>query len=174
MEYFGFGTSSDLTNPLGVMVKAATDNLRIGPDWAKNLEICDQINLHKDNIELAMRAIRRRLLDNDHQTVSLSLTLLETCMKNCGMEFAARFDRSLMDEVINVAMKEHKGMRNKEDALRLIQQWGRAYESCRSIPLFFETFMSLKARGVSFPREDEHVTTGYEVSSNKQIVPQKR
>lgn len=174
MEYFGFGSSSDLSTPIGVMVKAATDSLRISPDWAKNMEICDQINLHKDNVEMAMRAIRRRLMDSDHMTVSLALTLLETCMKNCGSEFAARFDRNLMDEVVNVAVKENKGLKNKEEALRLIQQWGRAYETRRSIPLFFETFMGLKARGISFPKEDENVTVGYDIGENRPALVQRR
>jgi hypothetical protein len=173
MEYFGFG-SSDLNTPIGTMVKSATDSLRIGPDWAKNMEICDQINLHKDNVEMAMKAIRRRLLDNDHQTVFLALTLLETCMKNCGTEFASKFDRSLMDEVVNIAVKEHKGIKNKEESLRLIQQWGRAYESRRTIPMFFETFMSLKARGISFPKEDENVTVGYNVPESRPSQPQRK
>lgn len=167
MSLFGFGTPSELTTPLGVMVKSATDSLLIGPDWTKNMEICDQVNLHRDNIEPAIKAIRRRLMDSDQQTVALSLTLLETCMKNCGPDFARRFDRSLMDEVVNIVVKDNKGIHNREEALRLIQQWGRAFEARRAVyPIFFDTFMNLKARGVSFPKEDENVTAGFETSSN--------
>jgi hypothetical protein len=155
MDFFGFGTPSELTTPIGAMIKTTTDSLRIGPDWAKNLEICDQINLHRDNVDPAIRALRRRLTDNDHQTVNLALILLETCMKNCGLEFTRRFDSSLMNEVVNIVIKENKGLRNKEEALRLIQQWGRLYEGRKNaFPLFFDTFMNLRARGISFPKEE--------------------
>lgn len=155
MDLFGFGTPSELTTPIGAMIKVATDALRISPDWTKNLEICDQINLHRDNPELAIRAIRRRLMDSDQQTVFLALILLETCMKNCGTNFASFVDRSIMDEVVNIGVKGSKGVKNQEEALRLIQQWARTYEQRRSsFPLFFDTYMSLKSRGVSFPREE--------------------
>ncbi len=159
MDLFGFGTPSELTTPIGIVVKNATDSLRIGPDWTKNLEICDQINLHRDNPEMAIRAIRRRLMDNDHQTVFLALILLETCMKNCGTDFASYFDKSVMDELVNIGAKGTKGHKNQEEALRLIQQWARIFEQRRSsFPLFFDTYMSLKSRGVSFPREEVQPT----------------
>lgn len=158
MDLFGFGTPSELATPIGAMVKAATDALRISPDWSKNLEICDQINLHRDNPELAIRAIRRRLTDNDQQTVYLALILLETCMKNCGTDFASYVDRSIMDEIVNIGAKGTKGVKNQEEALRLIQQWARIFEQRRSsFPLFFDTYMSLKSRGVTFPREEANV-----------------
>ena len=43
MEFFGLGSASELESPLGQLVKSATDPLLLGPDWAKNLEICDNI-----------------------------------------------------------------------------------------------------------------------------------
>ena len=48
MDFFGFGGSSDLNTPIGILIKNATDPLLLGPDWAKNLEICDAINEQRD------------------------------------------------------------------------------------------------------------------------------
>jgi hypothetical protein len=165
---FGFGTSSDLTTPMGVMIKTATDSLRISPDWTQLMNICDQINGNpRVNAPQAVKAIRRRLLESDQQILSLTLTLLETCMKNCGNTMAAVFEKSLMDEVVNIT-KGSKGLKNSEDALRLIQQWGRVYEDKRNFPIFFDTYMTLKTRGVVFPQEDNSSLAIYDDTPSKQ------
>jgi hypothetical protein len=44
MEFFGLGSAAEMETPLGQLVKSATDPLLLGPDWAKNLEICDSIS----------------------------------------------------------------------------------------------------------------------------------
>lgn len=166
MELFGFGTPSELATPIGQMVKHATDNLRMVPDWTKNLEICDVVNRRLENIDIAIRAIQKRLQDSNQQTVYLALILLETCMKNCGSAFAASFDRALMDEVVKIA-KGSKNLKNADEALRLIQQWGRVFEGRRgSYPLFFDTFIGLKAKGISFPKEEENPISGYDLGSS--------
>lgn len=165
MELFGFGTPSELATPIGQTVKHATDNLRLVPDWTMNLEICDQLNRRHENIETAIKAIHRRLQDSNVQTVYLTLILLETCMKNCGTSFASSFDRHLMDDVVKIG-KGSKGIKNSDHALRLIQQWGRVFESRRStFPLFFDTFIGLKSKGISFPPEDENPISGYDMDS---------
>lgn len=44
MDFFGLGNTQEMETPLGMLVKGATDPLLLGPDWAKNLEICDSIS----------------------------------------------------------------------------------------------------------------------------------
>ena len=46
-SFFGF-SSADLSTPMGLLVKSATDSLLLGPDWAKKLEICDEINSSRE------------------------------------------------------------------------------------------------------------------------------
>lgn len=170
MDLFGFGTPSELANPLGQRIKAATDNLLMVPDWTRNLEICDEINSSIDNIELAKKAILRRLHDHDNQTVFLTLILLESCMKNCGNHFIASVDKPLMDEIAKIAKNTNKSLKASEEALRLIQQWARAFESKKSTyPIFFDTYMQMKAKGVVFPKEDAATTSAaaYESSTSQ-------
>ncbi|RYH29772.1 hypothetical protein EON65_07295 [archaeon] len=165
-QLFSFGTPSELATPLGQMVKHATDNLRLVPDWTQNLEICDHVNRRLENIDTVIKAIHRRLQDNNQNTIFLTLVLLETCMKNCGPNFHASFDRTLMDDVVKIA-KSSKGTKNSEEALRLIQQWGRVFEAKRvTLPLFFDTFVGLKSRGISFPKEEENPVSGYDLASS--------
>jgi hypothetical protein len=127
------------------------------------LDICDVINgaANDDNPKEApnqtIRALTRRLQDSDPNTISLTLTLTETCMKNCGMRFAECIQQAFMDEVVNVT-RGGKGTNNAGEALRLIQQWGKAFEKKRGIvPIFFDTYVSLKSKGVRFPKLDDEV-----------------
>lgn len=159
---FGFGTAAELSTPLGQQVKAATDSMRLIPDWTVNLQICDQINRNRgDTADQTLRAIRRRLQDSEPQTVYLALMLMDTCMKNCGNEFAAIVDKAAIEDVATVA-RSSRGGKNADEALRLIATWGRAYESRRSsFPIFFETYMGMKSRGFTFPKEDESALRDY-------------
>jgi hypothetical protein len=44
---------------------------------------------------------------------------------------------------------------NAEDALRLIQLWGRHFEQKRNkFPIFFDTFVKLRASNLRFPPEE--------------------
>ena len=155
MDFFGFGSSSDLSTPIGQLVKSATDPLQLGPDWSKNLDICDQITHSREGVDHAIKAMYRRLNDSDQNTVYLALILLETCLKNCGPNFTGGVNKTIMDSVEGIA-KGSKGGKNADEALRLIQQWGRAFEKKRGIfPIFFDTYMTMKSRGVRFPKEEE-------------------
>ena len=165
MDFFGFGTSSDLSTPLGQVIKSATESLQLGPDWTKNLDICDQISHTREGVDHATKAIYRRLSDNDANTVYLTLILVETCMKNCGPSFVGGIDKSIMDLISNIA-KGSKGEKCSFEALRLIQQWGRAYERKRSVfPIFFDTYIALKAKGAIFPPEDSSSAAGLQSAS---------
>jgi hypothetical protein len=160
MDFFGFGASSDLSTPLGQNIKSATDSLQLGPDWTKNLDICDQISHTREGVDHATRAIYRRLCENDVNTVHLTLILLETCMKNCGPSFVGGIDKSMMELIGNIG-KGSKGDKCSFEALRLIQQWGRAYEKKRGIfPIFFDTYVALKAKGIIFPPEENPSAAG--------------
>ena len=155
MEYFGF-SSADLTTPIGSVIRSGTDPLLIGPDWQRNMEICDMISTApgKEGPEQATRAIAKRLQESDEKIVSLTLIIAETCMKNCGTHFASAIGKPLMTEIVNIS-KGSKGRENREMALKLIQQWAREYEKKKStLPIFYETFSGLKAMSVSFPPED--------------------
>lgn len=54
------------------------------------MEICDIINETEDGPKDAMKAIRKRLTQNaarNFTVVMYTLTVLETCVKNCGRRF---------------------------------------------------------------------------------------
>lgn len=59
-------------------------------NWSLNMEICDLVNESEDGPKDAIKAIRKRLTQNagkNYTIVMYTLTVLETCVKNCGKRF---------------------------------------------------------------------------------------
>mmetsp|Transcript_13669 Transcript_13669/g.22780 ORF Transcript_13669/g.22780 Transcript_13669/m.22780 type:complete len:585 (+) Transcript_13669:107-1861(+) len=168
---FGFGSSNaDLSTPVGILIKSATDSLLLGPDWSKNLEICDMVSHERDAADQAVRALIRRLRDNDENTVHLAMIIAEACMKNGAARFAPVAHQKLfLDEFTSIA-RGGKGSRNSTEALRLIQQWGRAFEQKRDVmPMYFENFMSMRSSGFLFPENEETPSMTFEVA--ERVMP---
>ncbi|KFO81663.1 Target of Myb protein 1, partial [Cuculus canorus] len=66
----------------------ATDGALRSENWALNMEICDIINETEEGPKDAFRAIKKRIVGNKNfHEVMLALTVLETCVKNCGHRF---------------------------------------------------------------------------------------
>eukprot|EP01102_Stenamoeba_stenopodia_P020129 TRINITY_DN7750_c0_g1_i2.p1 TRINITY_DN7750_c0_g1~~TRINITY_DN7750_c0_g1_i2.p1 ORF type:complete len:507 (+),score=125.82 TRINITY_DN7750_c0_g1_i2:84-1604(+) len=65
-------------------VYEATSKKRTEPDWELNMSVVDQINNNTFGHEDAKKFISARLGNKEPQVVLLTLTLLETCMNNCG------------------------------------------------------------------------------------------
>ncbi|XP_017339690.1 TOM1-like protein 2 isoform X3 [Ictalurus punctatus] len=76
--------------PVGQCIEKATDGSLQSEDWTLNMEICDLINETEDGPKDAIRAVKKRLNGNkNYREVMLTLTVLETCVKNCGYRFHA-------------------------------------------------------------------------------------
>lgn len=103
--------------------------------------------------DAAIKAILCQLKSSEQKTVELSMAMLETLMKNCK-SVPYLITRPVMEEIVNIAMGR-RGARNQDEALRLIQSWGRTFEKRKNeLPIFFDTFMNLKSKGVQFPNLD--------------------
>ncbi|KAI5090600.1 TOM1-like protein 2 [Silurus meridionalis] len=86
-----------------VEVEKATKGSLEGEDWGMNMEICDIINETDDGMvfncrlctnsrpyrpKVATRALKKKIVGNKNfREVMLALTVLETCVKNCGHRF---------------------------------------------------------------------------------------
>uniref|UniRef100_A0A2K5XKR9 Target of myb1 membrane trafficking protein n=1 Tax=Mandrillus leucophaeus TaxID=9568 RepID=A0A2K5XKR9_MANLE len=76
------------SSPVGQRIEKATDGSLQSEDWALNMEICDIINETEEGPKDALRAVKKRIVGNKNfHEVMLALTVLETCVKNCGHRF---------------------------------------------------------------------------------------
>ncbi|CAA3002584.1 TOM1 2 [Olea europaea subsp. europaea] len=138
------------------MVERATSDMLIGPDWAMNIEICDICNHDPAQAKDVVKGIKKRLGSKNAKVKLLSLTLLETIVKNCGdivhMHVA---EKDLLHEMVKI-VKKKPDFRVKEKILILIDTWQEAFGGPRArYPQYFAAYQDLLRFGAVFPQRSE-------------------
>ncbi|CAF1781959.1 hypothetical protein Bca4012_046014 [Brassica carinata] len=141
-------------NPTDKIVEDATSENLEEPDWDMNLEICDMINQETINSVDLIRGIKKRIMMNQPRIQYLALVLLETCVKNCEKAFSEVAAERVLDEMVKLIDDPQTVVNNRNKALILIEAWGESTSELRYLPVFEETYKSLKARGIRFPGRD--------------------
>uniref|UniRef100_A0A0D6QZC3 VHS domain-containing protein n=1 Tax=Araucaria cunninghamii TaxID=56994 RepID=A0A0D6QZC3_ARACU len=134
------------------IVEEATTREMQEPDWAANLRICDALNSGKLPGQDVVRAIKKRLAVKNPVVQYLALVLLETCAMNCDKVFSEIASEKVLEEMVNMIDDSHTIPGNRNKVLQLIQAWGESGNDLRYLPVFEETYKSLKSRGLRFPR----------------------
>ncbi|KAJ3681659.1 hypothetical protein LUZ60_014232 [Juncus effusus] len=143
-------------NQADQIVESATSPQSDGPDWSLNLEICDLMNTNKINSLEIIRAVKKRISIKDQPMAQyLALVLLETIVKNCDKAFAELAAERVVDEMVRIIDDPGTVVGNRNKALVLIEAWGESGEELRYLPVYEETYKSLKSRGIRFPGRDE-------------------
>uniref|UniRef100_A0A1D1YFR2 TOM1-like protein 2 n=1 Tax=Anthurium amnicola TaxID=1678845 RepID=A0A1D1YFR2_9ARAE len=137
-----------------IVEEATSENLE-GPDWAANLEICDMINSEKVNSVEFIRGIKKRIMLKHPMVQYLALLLLETCVKNCEKAFSEVAAERVLDEMVKLIDDPQTVVNNRNKALVLIEAWGESGSELRYLPVYEETYKSLKSRGIRFPGRDD-------------------
>ncbi|KAL9225057.1 hypothetical protein vseg_001025 [Gypsophila vaccaria] len=166
-------------NQADKFVEDATADTLDHPDWATFLEICDLVNLDKINSIDLIRSIKKRLILNSPRVQYLSLLLLETVVKNCDKAFSDLASERVLDEMVKLVDDPLTLVNNRNKALMLIESWGESSNELRYLPVFEETYKSLKSRGIRFPgRDDESLAPIFtpprsvsEAESNATLAP---
>uniref|UniRef100_A0A3Q2D0M3 Target of myb1 membrane trafficking protein n=1 Tax=Cyprinodon variegatus TaxID=28743 RepID=A0A3Q2D0M3_CYPVA len=83
-----FLLGNPFSTPVGQRIERATSGSLQSEDWGLNMEICDIINETDEGPRDAVKAIKKRIVGNKNfREIMLALTVLETCVKNCGHRF---------------------------------------------------------------------------------------
>lgn len=133
-ELFQVSTQADK------LVEDATGEDMEGPDWQKNLEICDLINLEKLSGQDTARAIKKRIMLKSVQIQHLALTLLEMVVKNCEKMFSEVASEKVLDEMVKMVDDRSTSTANRDKSLKMIEAWGESTEELRYLPIFEETY----------------------------------
>eukprot|EP00249_Psilotum_nudum_P008615 c21405_g1_i1 orf=103-894(+) len=137
------------------LVEDATGENLVAPDWSKNVDIADMINVEQVSRQDIARAIKKRLLLKSPKIQLLCFSLLETCVKNCDRMFCEVESEGILDEMVDAIEDCQTPAVVREKALKLIELWGESTEQLRYLPVFEETYKSLKSRGIRFPGRDD-------------------
>ncbi|KAI3359883.1 hypothetical protein L3Q82_014239, partial [Scortum barcoo] len=146
------------STPVGQCVERATDGGLQNEDWTLNMEICDIINETDEGPKDAMRALKKRLAGNkNYREVMLALTVLETCVKNCGHRFHVQVaNRDFIDGVLVkiISPKANPPTIVQDKVLSLIQAWADAFRSSPDLTGVVHIYEELKRKGIEFPMAD--------------------
>ncbi|RLM97853.1 target of Myb protein 1-like [Panicum miliaceum] len=139
--------------PAASRVDKATSHLLQGPDWAVNLEIRDTLNADRWQTKDVVKAVKKRLQHKDPKVQFLTLTLLETMMKNCGENVHFEVvDQHILQEMVKIVQKRHD-MQVGDKALLLLDSWQEAFGGPGGkYPQYYWSYIELKRSGVMFPR----------------------
>ena len=144
--------------PVQVAIEKATSEMLPSPDWETNLMICDAVNQKESLAEPAVAHMVTRLRSNIPTVLRHSLTLAETCVKNCGPPLhRAIATKAFMGALVNIGTAGPDTL-TRHQALALIESWGVGFESRQSEPylaVFVQTYQALRRRSdVEFPPQD--------------------
>ncbi|CAD5221983.1 unnamed protein product [Bursaphelenchus xylophilus] len=145
---------------VGKKIELATDADRLQTEnWGLNMEICDYINYTIDGGRNALRAVKRRLetqMGKHNGIVMYTLTILETCVKNCDQRFKALVcQKEFINELVRmIGAKYDAPQAVQERVLELIQSWADAFRGNPALVGVCEVYDELRAKGVEFPATD--------------------
>ncbi|XP_057546939.1 TOM1-like protein 1 [Amaranthus tricolor] len=142
-------------NQTDKIVEEATAETLDEPDWATNLEICDMVNHERINSVELIRGIKKRIMLKIPRVQYLALLLLETIVKNCEKAFSDVASERVLDEMVKLIDDPQTVVMNRNKALMLIESWGESSNELRYLPVFEETYKSLRSRGIRFPGRDD-------------------
>lgn len=117
------------------------------------------INESSDAARDAMKAIRKRLSQNagkNYTVIMYTLTVLETCVKNCGKAFHVLVANKefIQDLVKLIGPKNDPPAVVQEKVLNLIQIWADAFRSQPDLNGVVQVYQELKSKGIEFPVAD--------------------
>lgn len=148
-----------LNTPVGQKIEQATDGALSSENWALNMEICDMINDTDEGPKDAVKAIRKRLQQNtgkNYTVVLYTLTVLETCVKNCKRRFHLLVMQKdfILELVKLIGPKNDPPAAVQEKVLSLIQSWADAFQGNPEMQGVVQVYHDLKQKGIEFPMTD--------------------
>lgn len=160
-SFFNVGPlgGNPFSTAVGQRIEQATDANLASENWALNMEICDMINDSSDTARDAMKAIRKRLSQNagkNHTVIMYTLTVLETCVKNCGKAFHVLVaNKEFIQELVKlIGPKNDPPTGVQEKVLSLIQVWADAFKNQPDLSGVVQVYQELKNKGIEFPVTD--------------------
>ncbi|KAM9325249.1 target of Myb1 membrane trafficking protein [Gastrophryne carolinensis] len=153
-----FLLGNPFSTPVGQRVERATDGSMRSENWAVNMEICDIINETEDGPKDAVRALKKRIVGNKNfHEVMLALTVLETCVKNCGHRFHVLVaNQEFVEGVLvkTILPKNNPPTIVYDKVLNLIQAWADAFRSSPDLTGVVAVYEDLRRKGLEFPMTD--------------------
>ncbi|XP_035511679.1 target of Myb protein 1 isoform X2 [Morone saxatilis] len=150
-----FLLGNPFSTPLGQRIESATSSSLPSEDWALNMEICDMVNSSEEGPKEAVRAIKKRIVGNKNfKEVMHALTVLETCVKNCGYRFHILVTtRDFVEGVLvrSIIPRNNPPLVLHDRVLGIVQAWADAFRSSPDLTGVVSVYEDLRRKGLEFP-----------------------
>ncbi|XP_075939824.1 target of Myb1 membrane trafficking protein isoform X3 [Anarhichas minor] len=150
-----FLMGNPFSTPVGQRIESATGSSLPSEDWTLNMEICDMINSSEDGPKDAVRALKKRIVGNKNfKEVMLALTVLETCVKNCGYKLHILVTtRDFVEGVLvrSIIPKNNPPLVLHDRVLSIVQAWADAFRSSPDLTGVVSVYEDLRRKGLEFP-----------------------
>lgn len=152
-----FMRPNPFTTPVGQRIERATNESQASEDWGLIMEITDIINETEEGAKDAVKALKKRLFGNKKwKEVIFSLTILETCVKNCQHRFHVPIcKQEFCKELVKVIQPNlNPPTIVQEKILGLIQSWADAFKNDPTLQGVVKVYEELKSKSIEFPPMD--------------------
>eukprot|EP00698_Gefionella_okellyi_P002950 TRINITY_DN12792_c0_g1_i1.p1 TRINITY_DN12792_c0_g1~~TRINITY_DN12792_c0_g1_i1.p1 ORF type:complete len:1273 (-),score=371.66 TRINITY_DN12792_c0_g1_i1:29-3847(-) len=140
------------SSPLQSAIEKATNESLSEPDTALNAEVCALINHGGDAPGNAIKAFKGLLKKESVRGLSLTLALLDSCVKSGIQPFIAKVaDHDFSGVLHKLATNKKLAQVTRDQLLGMIDTWKETMTE------FEELFNTLKAQGVHFPDRDSTI-----------------
>ncbi|MEQ2260351.1 E3 ubiquitin-protein ligase tom1, partial [Xenotaenia resolanae] len=150
-----FLLGNPFSSPVGQRIERATNSSLPSEDWELNMEICDIVNSSEEGPRDAVRAIKKRIVANKNfKEIVLALTVLETCVKNCGYRFHILVTtRDFIEGVLvrSIIPRNNPPQVVHDRVLAIIQAWADAFRSSPDLTGVVSVYEDLRRKGLEFP-----------------------
>ncbi|XP_069005542.1 target of Myb1 membrane trafficking protein isoform X1 [Embiotoca jacksoni] len=150
-----FLMGNPFSTPVGQRIERATSSSLPSEDWELNMEICDVVNSSEEGPKDAVRAIKKRVVGNKNfKEVMLTLTVLETLVKNCGYRFHILVTtRDFIEGVLvrSIIPRNNPPLVLHDRVLSIIQAWADAFRSSPDLTGVVSVYEDLRRKGLDFP-----------------------
>uniref|UniRef100_A0A1A7WE35 Golgi associated, gamma adaptin ear containing, ARF binding protein 1 n=2 Tax=Iconisemion striatum TaxID=60296 RepID=A0A1A7WE35_9TELE len=132
------------------LINHATNPLNKEVDWDRVKGFCDQLVSEPDGPQLATRLLAHKVQSPQEWEAMQALTVLETCMQNCGKRFHSEVGKfRFINELIKVVSPKYLGTRApepvKKKVLEMMFSWTVKYPDETKIA---EAYQMLKKQGI--------------------------
>jgi len=142
------------TSSFDPIVEKCTAETNTKEDWGLMLDICDKVGTSPEAPRECFRAIVKRLRNQDPHVVLLAITLLDTCVSNCGLPFHLEIASREFEQEFRKLLQKHQEKTIRDKFLSCLQKWAEnEFKSDPQLDLIPTLFNSLRGKGFDFPSD---------------------
>ncbi|XP_074486596.1 ADP-ribosylation factor-binding protein GGA3a isoform X1 [Sebastes fasciatus] len=141
------------------LLNKATNPSNRQEDWEYIMGFCDQVNKELEGPQISVRLLAHKIQSPQEWEAIQALTVLETCMKNCGRRFHSEVGKfRFLNELIKVVSPKYLGdnvsEKVKTKVIEMLYSWTVSLPDDAKI---YEAYEMLKSQGIISVDPEIHV-----------------